>query len=270
MTLLSILVITFLSGFISLIGSFFLAQKKSWPKRFILQLTSFASGVLLATSLLHLAPEAIETLDSHLVFSIIFLSIVLFFVLERLILWHHHHDEEHCHTIHASAWFITFGDSVHNFLDGVLIAGAFLVNPALGLITAFAVAAHEIPQEIADFSVMVSGGMKRSQALILNMVSALSSMLGAVVTYFFAVSIDSLTPYIIAFSVGMFLYISLTDLIPQLHAQESASQKQKWSQLALFFLGVCLIASMTFLLPHTEAHESESHSATDSVEIEGQ
>lgn len=258
MTLLLILFITFFSGFVSLIGSFLLAQKKTWPKRFILQLTSFASGILLATSLLHLAPEAIETLDPQSVFSVIFISIVIFFVLERLILWHHHHDEEHCHAVHASAWFITFGDSVHNFLDGVLIAGTFLVDPTLGLLTAFAVAAHEIPQEIADFTVMVAGGMKRRQALILNMVSALASMFGALITYVFAISITNIIPYIIAFSVGMFLYISLVDLIPQLHAQESGSQKQKWSQLALFFLGVSLIASLTFLLPHPEVETDAS------------
>ncbi len=249
MTLFYILLVTFISSLISLLGSFFLAQKRSWPKKFILQLTSFASGILLATSLLHLAPEAVEALDAKIVFTVIFISIIIFFVLERLVLWHHHHEEDDCCGPHPSAWFVTVGDSVHNFLDGVLIAGTFLVNPSLGLLTAFAVSAHEIPQEIADFSIMVAGGMKRKQALFLNLISAMSAVVGALVTYFFAFSIAWITPYIIAFSVGMFLYVALSDLIPQLHSQGLSNDKQKWNQMALFFIGITIIAAISFFVP---------------------
>lgn len=225
----------------------------------MLQLTSFASGVLLATSLLHLAPEAVETLEARSVFIVIFLSVITFFVLERLVLWHHHHEEDDCCSPHPSAWFITFGDSLHNFLDGVLIAGTFLVDPALGLITAFAVSAHEIPQEIADFSIMVAGGIKRKQALLLNLVSAMSAVLGALVAYFFAFSMEWITPYIIAFSAGMFLYISLSDLIPQLHSHKLIDNKQKWNQMALFFIAVSIIAGVSMMLPHTHEHENDKH-----------
>ncbi|GIK84254.1 MAG: iron permease [Patescibacteria group bacterium] len=252
MTLIYILAVTFISSLISLLGSFFLAKKKTWPKKFILQLTSFASGVLLATSLLHLAPEAIENLDGQIVFIVIFLSIVFFFVLERLILWHHHHEDDECCGPHPSAWFVTFGDGVHNFLDGVLIAGTFLVDPTLGLLTAFAVSAHEIPQEIADFSIMVAGGMSRKQALLLNLASAMSAVLGALVTYFFAFSLEGIVPYIIALSVGMFLYIALSDLIPELHRHDLRDNRQKWNQLILFFVGICIIASLSLFLPHIE------------------
>ncbi|MBP7842498.1 ZIP family metal transporter [Candidatus Woesebacteria bacterium] len=249
MTLFYIFSVTFISSLISLLGSFFLARKKEWPKKFILQLTSFASGVLLATALLHLAPEAVETLDAKIVFTVIFISIIVFFVLERLMLWHHHHEEDDCCDPHPSAWFITFGDSIHNFLDGVLIAGAFLVNPSLGLLTAFAVSAHEIPQEIADFSIMVAGGMERKKALLLNLISAMSAVVGALVTYFFAFSIEGISPYLIAFSAGMFLYIALSDLIPQLHNHGISDSKQKWNQMALFFIGVTIIAGISFFIP---------------------
>ncbi len=249
MTLFYILLVTFISSLISLSGAFLLSRKKIWPKKFILQLTSFASGVLLATSLLHLAPEAVETLDATTVFTVIFISIIIFFVLERLVLWHHHHEEDENCGPHPSAWFVTFGDSVHNFLDGVLIAGTFLVSPTLGLLTAFAVSAHEIPQEIADFSIMVAGGMKRKQALMLNLVSAMFAVVGALVTYFFAFSIEWITPYIISFSVGMFLYVALSDLIPQLHNHGLSNNKQKWNQMALFFIGISIIAAISFFTP---------------------
>lgn len=258
MTLFYILTVTLIGSMISLIGSFFLAQKKTWPKKFLLQLTAFSSGVLLATSLLHLAPEAIEQLDAHSVFSVIFFSIVFLFVLERLVLWHHHHDTEHCHAPKPSTWFITIADSLHNFLDGILIAGAFLIDPYLGLITAFAVAAHEIPQEIADFSVMVAGGMSRKQALLLNLVSALMAVVGALTAYYFAHSIEWVIPYIVAFSVGTFLYIALSDLIPELHSHDLGN-KQKWTQLLLFFIGVSIIAGVTFFSPHAHDHEEDEH-----------
>ncbi len=264
MTLFYILLITTVGSLVSLIGSFFLSRKKTWPKKFLLQMTAFSSGILLATSLLHLAPEAAESLSIQTVFTTIFISIVVFFVLERLVLWHHHHEDTHdCCGPRPSAWFVTFGDTLHNFLDGVLITGAYLVDPRLGLITAFAVAAHEIPQEIADFSIMVAGGMKRKQALLLNTVSAFAAVVGAVSAYYFINSIEWLIPYVVAFSAGMFLYVALSDLIPELHSHD-LGEKQKWNQLALFFVGVSVIASLIYFVPDLHAHsESEEHAESE-------
>lgn len=240
MQLFSILLLTSLSGIISLSGAFLLSLKKDWPKKFLLQLTAFSSGVLLATALLHLAPEAVEDMDGVSFFNTVFVSILSFFIFEKLLLWHHHHEEEaHCGP-QPSAILITLGDSIHNFIDGILIASAFLISPNLGLLTAFAVAAHEIPQEIADFSVMVAGGMKRKRALFFNFISALASVLGAVIAYFFSLSIEWVLPYALTFSVGMFLYIALSDLIPELHKHD-LGQKQKATQLFLFFVGIGVI-----------------------------
>ncbi len=242
--LFQILILTFVSSVFSLAGSFFLSLKKTWTKNFTLKLTAFSSGVLLSTALLHLAPEAIESLDPKNMFNTVFLAIVFFFVLERLVLWHHHHEDDCCGP-KPSAYLITIGDSFHNFMDGILIAGTFLVDPRLGFFTALAVAAHEIPQEIADFSIMVGAGVKKKTALFLNLLSAMFSILGALLAYFFMSSVEWLIPYTVAFSAGMFLYIALSDLIPELH-HDDMDKKQKVEHLVLFFVGILLIFSLSF------------------------
>lgn len=239
-----ILLLTLASSAISLTGSFLLSLKKSWSQNFTLKLTAFSSGVLLSTSLLHLGPEAIESLDPKHMFNTVFLAIIFFFVLERLVLWHHHHDDD-CEEPKPSAYLITIGDSFHNFVDGILIAGTFLVDPKLGFFTALAVAAHEIPQEIADFSIMVGAGVKRNTALLYNLLSALFSVIGAGVAYFFISDVEWLIPYTVAFSAGMFLYIALSDLIPELHHND-LDKKQKVEHLILFFSGIILIYSLSF------------------------
>lgn len=245
MQLITILSLTFGSSILSLIGSFLLSLKKNWPKRFVLQMTAFSSGTLLATALLHLAPESLEELGSETFFPILFGSIVLFFVLERLVLWHHHHEEDAECGPKPSVILISISDSLHNFIDGVLIAGTFVLDPALGVLTAVAVAAHEIPQEIADFSIMVAGGMRRTTALLVNILSAVLALVGAVVAYFFITTIENIVPYVVGFSAGMFLYIALSDLIPELHSHD-LGKKQKSTQLALFFVGVALIMVLGF------------------------
>lgn len=269
MTLLYILTLTSISSLVSIAGAALLAQKKTWPKKFLLQMTAFASGVLLAASLLHLAPEAIEQLPGTTIFYLMFFAILVFFVLERLMIWHHHHheEEEECCGPHPSAWFIVFGDSLHNFIDGILIASAFVVDPQLGLITAVAVAAHEIPQEIADFSIMVSAGMTRKRALFFNVISAFTSVLGAVLAYYFLGSFDWMVPYVIAFSSGMFLYIALSDLVPELHAHDMGT-RQKWSQLLLFFAGIIIIGIITSITPHAHVFEGELHLEEHSHEVD--
>lgn len=234
-----IIFLTFISSIISLFGSFLLSLKKTWTRNFTLKLTAFSSGVLLTTALLHLAPEAMESLEPQNMFNTVFLAIVFFFVLERLVLWHHHHDDD-CHDPKPSAYLITIGDSFHNFIDGILIAGTFLVDPKLGVFTAIAVAAHEIPQEIADFSIMVGAGVKKNKALFYNLISALFSVLGAIIAYYFSEIAQWLIPYTVAFSAGMFLYIALSDLIPELH-HDDLDKRQKFEHLVLFFLGILLI-----------------------------
>jgi len=253
--LLTILVATFVSSFISLGGALLLSLKPKWSKDFSLYLTALSSGVLLSTALLHLAPEAIaEGGQVQTVFTTILIAIVSFFLLERLVLWYHHHHD--AHGPKPAAWLITFGDTLHNFIDGVAVASALMLDPALGLITIIAIGAHEIPQEIADFSIMVNSGVSRKKALFLNAFSALAAFAGAILTYAFQTQLGELIPYLAAFSAGMFLYIALSDLIPELHHQ-TVNQKDKWLQLIWFFAGILLLFGVTQVVGESHGHEED-------------
>lgn len=258
MTLPIIILATFLSGVLSLIGALLLAKRARWEETFTLQLTAFASGVMLTTALLHLAPEAVhEGLGIDYLFSSIFIGIVSFFVLERLVLWfHHHHDS---HGPKPAAWLITVGDSLHNFIDGVAIAAAFMIDIRLGIVTTLAVGLHEIPQEIADFITLIRSGMDASRAILINILSATMAILGGVTTFLIRDSIEIFIPFIVAFSAGMFLYIALSDLIPELH-HHTKDNKEKWKQLLWFGAGIFLMFGVTGFIEeqlHADDHSDE-------------
>lgn len=265
----TILIGTFLSSFVSLIGALLLARKNNWSQPFALHLTALSSGVLLTTALLHLAPEALHEAPTQTegIFFAIFGGIVAFFLIERLVLWYHHHHGSHF--ANPSAWLITIGDSLHNFIDGVAIASAVMLNPALGLVTIIAIGAHEIPQEIADFAVMVNSGVSKKRAILLNVVSALAAFAGAIAMFFLQDLLSAYVPFIVAFSAGMFLYIALSDLIPELHIH-TVKQKDKWTQLVWFFAGILILFGVTRVLDDTHElqHEDEAVHIEDSLEHE--
>lgn len=246
----SIFLATFLSSFISLVGAFVLASREKWSQPFSLHLTALSSGVLLATALLHLAPEAAEELNGEpsAIFMTMFIGIIIFFLIERLMLWYHHHHE--ASQLQPSAFLIMIGDSIHNFIDGVTVAATMLANPALGIVTAIAVATHEIPQEIADFAVMVNGGMSRKKALLFNIISACAAFIGAGLMIIFQDVLLNYLPYAVGFSAGMFLYIALSDLIPELHHHKS-NETEKWTQLLWFFGGIIVLVILSSIF-----HES--------------
>ena len=166
--LVQIVVLTSVGSVLSLLGGFVLLIGKTRDESFVLKLTSFAAGVLLATAFLDLFPEALESSlkrGGGDIFLPALGGIILFFLLERTLFWFHHHHA--AHGIKPTIWMVTLGDGVHNFIDGVAIAATFLINPTIGLTTALAVAAHEIPQEIADFSILLSRGLSKKQAIFL-------------------------------------------------------------------------------------------------------
>lgn len=242
-----ILIATFVSSVVSLLGAYLLSRKSNWSQPFALHLTALSSGVLLTTALLHLAPETIaELADPNLGFMAIFSGIIVFFLLERLVLWYHHHHDSH--RAKPAVWLITVGDSVHNFIDGVAVASTLMVDPTLGLLTVVGVGLHEIPQEIADFAIMVNGGMNKKKALLLNGVSAMASVLGAVLTYLLINQLEPYIPLLIGFSAGMFLYIALADLIPEMHTH-TTKDNDKWTQLVWFFGGIILLMWVTSVIP---------------------
>jgi len=249
-TLALILVVTILSGALSaMIASSFLLLPERRRHALMPHLVSFATGALLGAALLALLPHAVEGAgagNTHLVGLALLVGIMMFFVLEKLVLWRHCHDdpcEAHAphdhHRDKASATLILWGDGFHNALDGVLIAAAFLTDPHLGVVTAIAVFAHEIPQEVGDLAILVNSGMSRSRALFLNVAVSLTSVIGAVLAYFALATALEFVPYALAVAAASFLYVAVADLIPGLHRRIDA--KTSVQQVALILVGMVVI-----------------------------
>lgn len=228
------LLATLFSSFASLLLAGVFVLQKHIRHRFSLELSSLAAGVLLSTAILHLIPEALEEglAEQAMAWSVL-LAILVFFVLERLVLWFHHHHE--VEGPRPSAWLITLGDGLHNFVDGLAIAAAFQVEFSLGVFTALAVAAHELPHEMADFIVLLRSGLTNQRALLLNLLSASTALLGVVLGWTLGGQFADVLPPILAASGGMFLYIALSDIIPELHSHEKA---RPWTQIVCFVTGI--------------------------------
>src|SRR4051794_1987696 len=184
--------------------------------RLVPWLVSYAVGALLGVALLALLPEALETLAPAQVFGTLLAGILVFFVLEKLVLLRHCHTDE-CQVHGATAPLVIMGDAFHNFLDGAIVCAAVLTSVPLGVNTAIAVAAHEIPQEVGDVAILLAAGYSRRGALILNVVSGGAGLVGALVTYLAVGVVPGLRPYVLAFSSASLLYIAMSDLIPDLH-----------------------------------------------------
>ena len=248
MLLASVIVATLAGGLLSVLAAAVLAF--AVLERWMPRLVSFAVGALLGAALLNLLPEALESsTDARAVFATLLVGLLVFFMLEKLALWRHAHgpgDHAHGHDAQAQGFprpagaLIVFGDSLHNFVDGVLIAAAFLADPTLGWATAVAVIAHEVPQEVGDFMVLLHAGYARRRALALNAVSSLASVAGGLVGYFALRTALPALPYVLAFSAAGFLYIAVADLIPNLHRRFEV--KDALSQVALIALGVAIVA----------------------------
>lgn len=205
------------------------------PKKWLQYAVSFSIGVLLATAMLHLLPEALELgLTPHEVFPVLLGGILGFFALEKFAIWRHAHGndshegieacEDHTHDHHhlrgGEAVAILVGDGFHNFTDGLLIAAAFLADPALGWATTLAVIAHEVPQEAGDFAILLTAGWQRAKALFWNGVSSLASLAGGVVGYLSLERAQEWVPYIITVAAASFTYIAIADLMPRLKREQ--------------------------------------------------
>ena len=249
-TLAWIVALTLVGGALSaLAASVVLLLPASVRTRLLPHLVSFATGALLGAALLALLPHAIEGAgvgNTHYIGLTLLAGILVFFVLEKLVLWRHcHHDAceahvpGHDHRDAASASLILFGDGFHNVLDGVLIAAAFLTDTHLGIVTAIAVFAHEIPQEVGDLAILLNGGLSRRKALVLNLLASLTSVVGGVIAYFALEPALHLLPYALAIAASSFLYVAVADLIPGLHRQ--IDMGSGIAQFTLIALGVIVI-----------------------------
>lgn len=220
MTLAYILLATLAGGLISVLAAASLSL--TLLKDVAHKLVGFSVGVLLAVSFLHMLPEATEALDAHAVGTTVLAGILVFFALEKVALWRHDHHEDDghiCHSHQAAGPLIVLGDALHNFVDGILIAAAFLQDPALGWATTIAVVSHEVPQEVGDFMVLLASGYGRMRALWLNLLASLAAVLGGVVGWFTLAGASNLIPYILALAASSFIYIAVADLVPVLHKQ---------------------------------------------------
>ncbi len=223
-----------------LVGGLLLLAREATRKRVVPWLVSYAVGTLLGASLLALLPTALETIPAPRALAALLAGILTFFILEKMVLWRHCHDDASCEVHHSTAALVIVGDAVHTFVDGVVIAAATLTSIPLGLTTALAVAAHEVPQEAGDFAILLSSGYSRSRALLLNLTSAIGGLAGAAAMLLFGQSAPLLMPYVLSFAGGNFLYVAMADLIPSLHRGHLDSNAAR--QVVLITLGVLTIA----------------------------
>ena len=245
-----ILLFTFMGSIGALVGGFVLLSQEKFAIKISHFLASFAAGVLLGTAFFDLLPEALHAGEEQGidVFFWTLVGIVIFFLTERSIHWFHHHEEYHDEKDTKSTLsLIIFGDTMHNFLDGIVIAATFMVSVPLGITTAIAVFAHEIPQEIGDFGLMIHKGLKKGRIILVNIASAAAAILGALLTYMLGESIEKQIPILVALTAGFFIYIAASDLIPEIHHEKRKNYVIYETLLLLF--GVLLIWLVTSSLP---------------------
>ncbi len=210
----------------------------------ISMLISYAIGALLGAAFLEILPHALEHGDAHRTTATVLFGILAFFVLEKLVLWRHcHHDHCEAHDAHApahdhgrSGLLILVGDTFHNFVDGILIAAAFLESTELGIITALAIIAHEIPQEVGDYLILLHSGYSKVRALAFNLLSSLATLVGAMLAYFALAELTTWIPILLALGAASMIYVAVADLIPGLHKRTAL--KESVLQVLLIGAGI--------------------------------
>jgi len=247
-----IILFCLLGGLLSVLAAaLFLVLRESLRNHLLPHLVSFATGALLGAAFLGLLPHALASVDSsdtHVIPMAVLLGLLGFFVLEKLVLWRHCH-ADHCEVHapdqqsrdHSTGTMILIGDGLHNFLDGILIAAAFLTDIHLGIVTSLAVAAHEIPQEVGDFAVLLHGGFSRGRAFTYNVLTSLTTVFGGVLAYFSLQQMQAALPYVLAIAASSFIYIAVADLIPTLH--QRVDGKAAVQQMLLIAAGILVIYS---------------------------
>jgi zinc and cadmium transporter len=255
-----IIIFSLLGGVVSVIAaSVFLLLPESWRTRLLPHFVSYAIGALLAAAFLALLPHSMNeaSVDFHQIGLTVLLGILGFFLLEKMVLW------RHCHSSHCEAHspdeahkkgsdqsvvtLILVGDGLHNFVDGVLIAAAFMTDIHLGVVTSIAVATHEIPQEVGDFAILLHSGMSRLKAFIMNVSTSITTLIGALLAYVGLSGMESLIPFILAIAASSFIYIAMADLLPGLHKKTQLSATIK--QILLIVMGV-----ITIYAAHSSLH----------------
>lgn len=244
--LLPILGLTTLGSLAGLLGGAMLLSKRSWGRTLSIHAIPFAAGSMLAVSLLDILPEAIEKSNTELVLSVVLIVIVAAFFFEQFFIHIHHHEEHKRTVVRSSLPLLVAGDTIHNFVDGLAIAAAYLVEPSLGILVALATFFHEIPQEMGDFGLMLAGGWSRRRALLANAASALASYLGAIIVVLSLATFEHNLGLVLAVAGGIFLYIGASDLLPEV---QETHKDSPWHQAGLLISGVLLIWILSLVVP---------------------
>jgi zinc and cadmium transporter len=267
--LLLVIIVGIISALLSLSVALILVSKDSWAKYLAIWGTPFAAGILLM-AVRDLIPHAInEGISASNVITATIVGIIIFFLLEKISGgFHHHHEEdteiEPSNKNKTQGWIFLIGDAFHNFIDGVSIGGAFLISPVTGFITAIAISAHDLPQEVGEFGVQIRSGFTKKQTLIRNIVASFTTIIGAIITYQFGGSLDLPIGYIYGGVAGFLLYIALSDIIPSIHRTEKTILG---FQTIMLFLGILIGATVGTLghkyidsnHPNHEQHDSKIH-----------
>ncbi|MBC7746578.1 ZIP family metal transporter [Pedobacter sp.] len=236
----TVLIWSLVGSVVSLLAGILLLTKKLSLRFVQLIAVPFAAGALLAASFLDLLPEAFSYSDTKAIAVAALGGFLLFFVLERFLSWfHHHHEHNEKNQLHPTIGLIVIGDTLHNFIDGLVIGAAFLIDVPTGIVATLAIAAHEIPQEVGDFGLMLALGMRRRNVLFVNLVSATATVVAALMVIAFGSALGSAEPYLLAIAAGFFIYIAASDIIPLIHAEPRA--KIANIQTAILLAGIVMI-----------------------------
>ncbi len=243
MVLVQIIAATFIISLIAFAGVLTLFLKEKWLNGILLVLVALSAGALLGGAFLHLIPESVSELGAGLdVFLFVLLGFCLFFVLEQFLNWRHQHDK--IHTMKPFTYLILVSDSVHNFIDGLVIAASFIISYPVGIATTLAVALHEIPQELGDFGVLVYGGFGKAKALTFNYITALTAIAGGITGYFVYSFIEGSIVYLLPFAAGNFIYIAAADLIPEIKHQVNLRRSVIHFLVFLAGIGIMLLVKL--------------------------
>lgn len=257
-----VILFSLVGGVFSLLGGFLLLAKKDKAQTLLKYVTPFAAGALLAAAFNDILAEAAHEGDIETALRWTLIGIILFFLLERFLRWFHHHHSHGAAESNANTPLIIVGDTVHNFIDGIAIAAAFLIDIPTGIITTIAVAAHEIPQEIGDFGLLLDKGMSKANVIKVNILSALATTLAATLFFQFGKEFDMPLEILLGLVAGFFIYIAVSDIIPSIH--KNHSQKLATAQAAMLIVGVIFVSWTT-----TTLHQFiEVKAADENVQIE--
>lgn len=249
-----ILVLTTIGSIAGLAGGILLLTQTNLARKLSAFSIPFAAGVLLAVSFLDLLPEAIEVGEAHSIFIIVLITIVVSFFIEQFLVQLHHHDKDGSSVnsqragVKDSVPLLVVGDSIHNFMDGVVIAAAYITNPSLGIIIAIATFLHELPHEIGDFGIMLSVGWKKKKILLINLFSAASAYLGAAGAIILGDKTEEFIGVILAVAAGIFIYIALSDLLPEI--EKRGVNNRRFQSSLLLAAGILAMWIVGTVLPH--------------------